>query len=155
MIRFRTADFPRDTKAILEIWREYIASPTVSLDFQDNEAEFANLPGKYAAPDGRIILAERNMQIVGCIAFRKVDQEICEMKRLYVRPSARGLGLGNQLTRHLIEAAREAGYVQIRLDVLAEFEKAREIYQANGFVPADPVSHNPLPGTSFLGLILR
>jgi putative acetyltransferase len=153
-MRIRNAVFPQDIAAVLEIWREFVASPTVSLEYQDNETEFAKLPGKYELPDGSIILAENQARLVGCVAFRKVNAEICEMKRLYVRPSARGLGLGVQLTTRLIEQARTAGYLEMRLDVLAEFQKAREIYKALGFLPADPVSFNPLPGTSFLGLKL-
>lgn len=150
----RVAQFPQDAPAILEIWREYVASPTVSLDYQGNEAEFANIPGKYAQPTGCILLAERAQGLAGCIAFRKVSAEICEMKRLYVRPSARGLGLGFLLAKGLIDQAKKVGYSEMRLDVLAEFEKAREIYRVLGFAPAEPVSVNPLPGTDFLGLKL-
>lgn len=140
---------------MLEIWREFVASPSVSLDFQGNEAEFASLPGKYGPPGGRILLADRDGQIVGCIALRKVEEAICEMKRLYVRPVARGLGLGTLLVDRLIDEAREAGYDEMRLDVLEEFKQARKLYAAFGFVPAEPVSFNPLPGTQFLGLKLR
>ena len=151
----RQAEFPRDTAAILDIWREYVASPSVSLDYQGNEAEFANLPGKYAPPEGRVLVAEQHGRLIGCIAFRKVDADICEMKRLYVRSEGRGIGMGLQLTRRLIAVATEAGYVEMRLDVLAEFERARAIYESLGFGPAEPVAFNSLPGTSFLGLILR
>ncbi len=155
MVTVRQAEFPKDAAAVLEIWREFVASPSVSLDFQGNEAEFENFPGKYAAPDGRVLVAERNGSLVGCISFRKVNSDICEMKCLYVRPEGRGYGLGLQLTRCLIAAAIEAGYGEMRLDVLAEFETARAIYKSLGFTTADPVSFNPLPGTSFLGLALR
>jgi putative acetyltransferase len=151
----RHARFPEDTSAVLNIWREYVASPSVSLDYQGNEQEFAELPGKYAAPDGRILLAHRVGQIEGCIALRKVDISICEMKKLYVRPRARGLGLGQKLVQRLINEAREIGYQEMRLDVLAEFRSARKIYQSLGFVAAEPVSFNPVPDTSFLGLKLR
>lgn len=155
MTMIRHARFPADTEAVLGIWREFVASPTVSLDFQGYEAEFADLPGKYAPPDGRLIVAERLGELDGCIALRRVTAEICEMKRLYVRPRARGSGLGLQLVKRLIDEAREAGYAEMRLDALAEFEQARRIYLGLGFVPADPVSFNPLPGTAFLGLTLR
>ncbi len=155
MVTVRRAEFPQDAEAVADIWREFVDSPSVSLDYQGNETEFANLPGKYAAPEGRVLVAERNGKLVGCIAFREVNSEICEMKRLYVRPEGRGVGLGLQLTRLLIAAAIEVGYVEMRLDVLAEFEKARAIYESLGFAPADPISFNPLPGTSFLGLAPR
>lgn len=151
----RHAEFPQDTDAILDIWREYVASPNVSLDYQGNEAEFANLPGKYAPPEGRLLLAECDGTIEGCISLRKVSDTLCEMKRLYVRPRARGLGLGRQLVEQLILEARDAGYEELRLDVLEEFHQARELYHQLGFEPADPVSFNPVPGTAFLGLKLR
>ena len=155
MTTIRHAEFPRDAAAVLDIWREFVASPTVSLDYQSNETEFANIPGKYAQPSGRIMVAEQDGQLVGCGAFRKVTSEICEMKKLYVRPVARGLSLGYQLTSILIEEARLAGYAEMRLDVLAEFVKAREIYAALGFEAAEPISYNPTAGASFLGLKLR
>lgn len=154
MTTIRHAFFPADTAAVLDIWREYVASPTVSLDYQGYDAEFADLPGKYAQPDGRLIVAERLGQLVGCIALRNVSTEICEMKRLYVRLHARGLGIGHGLVTRLIGEAKDAGYSEMRLDVLAEFKQAQALYQRLGFVAADPVSTNPVPGTSFLGLRL-
>ena len=77
------------------------------------------------------------------------------MKRLYVRPEARGMALGRRLAEAIVEEARSAGYAEMRLDVLPEFEAARRVYRSMGFVPADAVSHNPVPGTAFLGLDLR
>ena len=151
----RPALFPQDAADVLDIWREFVASPSVNLDFQNYQAEFADLPGKYAAPDGRILLGDSDGGIDGCIAFRRIDPAICEMKRLYVRPRARGQRLGHRLVAQLIDDARAAGYAEMRLDVLAEFKQARQLYAAMGFGPADPVSFNPLPGTSFLGLRLR
>jgi ribosomal protein S18 acetylase RimI-like enzyme len=123
----------------------------VSLDFQGYESEFSELPGKYANPKGGVLLAECNRSVVGCVAFRPVDDSICEMKRLYVRPEARGAGLGRQLVVHLLVEAKNAGYEEMRLDVLAEFAHARKLYAELGFTPADPVSFNPLSGTPFLG----
>jgi len=155
MFAIRHASFPSDSEAVLDIWREFVASPSVSFEYQGYEAEFADLPGKYAPPGGRLLLVEGHEDIEGCIALRQVSATICEMKRLYVRPRARGHGLGFQLVERLIEEAREAGYSEMRLDVLAEFQQARRIYANFGFVVADPVSYNPLPGTSFLGLKLR
>ena len=86
------------------------------------------------------------------MAFRKVNDTVCEMKRLYVRPSARGEGLGRQLVEHLITEAKQAGYDEMRLDVLGEFARARQLYADLGFKPADPVSFNPIAGTAFPGL---
>ncbi|MCB2060651.1 MAG: GNAT family N-acetyltransferase [Novosphingobium sp.] len=155
MAAIREALFPEDAAGVLDIWREFVASPSVSLDYQGNESEFADLPGKYAAPEGRVLLAAADDRIDGCVAFRKVSDAICEMKRLYVRPRARGCGLGRLLVEKLIAAARSSGYAEMRLDVLAEFEAAQKLYADLGFVPAEPVSFSPLPGTLFLGLRLR
>lgn len=155
MITIRQALFPQDGEAVLDIWREFVASPSVNLDFQGYEAEFADIPGKYGAPEGRILLAQVGDQIKGTVSLRKVSETVCEMKRLYVRPSARGLRLGRKLTEMLITEAVHAGYSDMRLDVLAEFTSAQRLYANLGFVPAEPVSFNPLPGTLFLGLQLR
>ena len=154
MTTIRHARFPADTAAVLGIWREYIESPSVRLDYQDYEAEFADLPGKYASPAGRLLVAERFGTLEGCVALRKVTAEICEMKRLYVRPRARGLSIGLGLVEQLIAEAKAQGYAEMRLDVLAEFGKARALCCKMGFVAADPVTFNPLPGTAFLGLRL-
>jgi putative acetyltransferase len=154
MIDIRHAQFPKDMAAVLDIWREYVVSPSVSLDYQDNEAEFASLPGPYARPDGRLLLAERSGQVVGCIALRRVSRQICEMKRLYVRPSVRDLGVGRRLVQRLIAEAQSAGYVEMRLDVLPEFKAAQRLYAELGFAPAAQVAHNPIAGALFLGLLL-
>ncbi|MEO7887127.1 MAG: GNAT family N-acetyltransferase, partial [Polaromonas sp.] len=89
MTDIKSAAFPDDLERVIAIFREYIASPSVSLDFQDYEAEFAALPGKYAAPDGCLLLAWKEQAVVGCAALRRVDDTVCEMKRVYVRPNAR------------------------------------------------------------------
>ena len=152
MVSVRKATFPQDETEVLSIWREFVASPSVDLGFQGYEDEFANLPGKYGAPTGCLLLGTVVGSVQGCVGFRRVNTEICEMKRLYVRPSARGHGLGRRLVEDLIAEARNAGYGEIRLDVLAEFEAARKLYTDMGFEPAEPVSHNPLADTTFLGL---
>ncbi len=150
----RHAIFPDDKAAVLEIWREFIANSPVNLDYQNNEAEFADLPGKYTSPKGCVLLADREGEIEGCVAMRHVTPEICEMKRLYVRPRSQGLHLGRALAERLIEEARAVGYSEMRLDVQAKFVTARKLYEALGFVEAKPVSFNPVPGASFLGLHL-
>lgn len=154
MLNLRSALFPQDREAMLGIWREFIASPSVSLEFQGNEAEFADLPGKYGPPDGLVLLALLSDKVVGCVAMRRVSDAICEMKRLYVRPAARGMGAGRQLAERLLVEARLVGYSEMRLDVLAEFAHALKLYRDLGFDDADPVSFNPLPGTRFLGKAL-
>jgi GNAT superfamily N-acetyltransferase len=150
----RQARFPEDYEAVLAIWREYIESPQTSLDYQGNEAEFAELPGKYAPPAGRLLLGKVGSDVAGCVAVRPVTAAICEMKKLYVRPAFRGGGLGLMLVKRAIAEARAAGYSEIRLDVLAEFAAAQRLYTTLGFLPAEPVAHNPTQGAKFLGLPL-
>lgn len=154
MTIIRHAIFPDDTEVVLDIWREFIANSPVNLDYQNNDAEFANLPGKYASPKGRVLLADRGGAIEGCVAMRQVTPEICEMKRLYVRPQSQGQRLGRTLAECLIEVARAEGYSEMRLDVQAMFVPARKLYETLGFVSAEPISFNPVPGASFLGLHL-
>ncbi len=153
-IAIRPAGIPADLGAVTAIFREYVASPTVSLAYQDYETEFADLPGKYAEPDGRILLAWLDGAVVGCAALRRVDGERCELKRVYVRPAARGRRIGRLLVERMIREARKAAYATMCLDVLPEFAAARQLYARLGFVPAPPVSHNPVPGTAFLALDL-
>ena len=154
MIRIQCARFPDDLDNVIAIFREYVTSPTVDLGFQDFESEFARLPGKYAEPEGRILLAWQGSSVVGCVALRHVDQATCELKRLYVRPAARGLNLGRELVECMIREARSAGYSRMCLDVLPEFEAAQQLYRSLGFLPAEAVSFNPVPGTQFLALNL-
>ena len=154
MLSISQAIFPVDQTEVVSIFREYVRSPSVNLDFQDYEAEFAALPGKYAAPDGRLLLARAGHTVLGCAALRRVDASTCEMKRVYVRPAGRGQNLGRMLVEALLSEARMAGYSRICLDVLPEFTAAQKLYESLGFVPAPPVSFNPVPGTRFLALML-
>lgn len=153
-ITLRRARLPDDEAAVLAIWREYIASVTVSLAFQDNETDFANLSAHYGPPAGAVILAERQGSVVGCVAMRPLSQAVCEMKRLYVRTEGRGHDLGRQLIASICAEARRAGYAEMRLDVLPEFVRARALYENAGFQLAEPHTFNPVPGTAFLGLRL-
>ncbi|MBA5686129.1 GNAT family N-acetyltransferase [Rugamonas apoptosis] len=154
MTTIQAARFPQELEAVCAIFREYIASASVSLVFQDYEAEFAALPGKYAAPEGQLLLAWKDGEVVGCAALRQVDAQTCEMKRVYVRPAARGENLGRRLVQRILEAARDAGYSRLCLDVLPEFIAAQRLYASLGFVEAAPVAFNPVPGTKFLALDL-
>jgi len=154
MTIIRHAIFPDDTASLLHIWREFIANSPVNLDYQGNDAEFTNLPGKYAAPMGCVLLADRGGEIEGCVALREVSVAICEMKRLYVRPQARGRHLGRSLVEQLIAEARTIGYREMRLDVQEKSVSAKKLYAAFNFTEAEPVSFNPVSGASFLGLHL-
>jgi len=154
MVTIRRAQFPTDGPAVVSIWREFIANSPVNLDYQNNEVEFATFADKYAAPKGCVLLAEMEGTIVGCVAMRQVTPTICEMKRMYVRQDARGKHIGRELAEHLIREARAAGYREMRLDVQEKSLPARKLYANLGFVPAEPISFNPVEGASFLGLPL-
>mgnify|MGYP001501899527 CR=1 FL=1 len=154
MATLSAARFPEDIHHVVAIFREYVASPSADLVFQEFETEFANLPGKYGQPDGCVVLARARGTVVGCAALRKVNSVTCELKRVYVRPGARGGSIGRRLVEHMIQQARVIGYTTMCLDVLPEFVAAQRLYESLGFVPAEPVSYNPIPGTKFLALSL-
>ncbi len=154
MLIIGPATFPNDAIEVIEIWREFIGNSSVNLDYQKNKLDVSYLPGEYAPPAGRILLAREGHNVVGSIAMKRVDAAICEMKRLYVKPTARGAGLGRALSLRLMEEARSAGYREIRLDVHGEFIHARRLYADLGFTAAEPVSYNPVPDAKFLGLLL-
>ena len=155
MYTVERATFPTDLNAVLDLYREYIASTSVDLAFQGNDEEFNNLSKKYSSDESKIFLATINQKPVGCAAFRKVDDDTCEMKRVYVRPTARGSKLGAKLVERVLQEATESGYKKICLDVLPEFKAALALYQSYGFVQHPPVTNNPVPGTQFLGLDLE
>lgn len=138
-----------------QLFREYEAWIEVDLCFQSFEKELAGLPGDYAAPDGRLLLAFEKGELAGCIALRKRERGVCEMKRLFVRPEFHGKGIGRQLVDAIVREAREIGYRKMRLDTLPpKMNKAIAIYQSLGFVEIEPYYENPVPGAKFMELAL-
>jgi len=133
-----------------ELFREYAASIGSDLSFQDFNAELDGLPGKYAQPDGVMILARQKGEPCGCVALRKIDTRTCEMKRLYVKPAGRGLGIGRSLVTRIIEEARARGYSSMRLDTWPSMKSAVALYKSFGFQEIAPYTFNPIPGTLFL-----
>lgn len=154
-IEIAAARVPEDLPAVVALFRDYAAGLDVDLCFQGFDAEVASLPGAYAPPAGRLLLARRRGEPVGCVALRALDGGRCEMKRLYVAPSARGTGLGERLVRRLCEEARTIGYTRLCLDTLPSMSSAISLYTKLGFVPIEPYVFNPVPGARFLGLNLR
>lgn len=140
-----------DLNTVRELLREYEASLGVSLDFQGFDDEVAELPGAYAPPHGALLIASDD---AGCVALRRIDEQTCELKRLYVRPAWRGLGLGRQLTLAALDRARELGYRQVRLDTLPGMERAQALYDELGFREIAAYRRNPVPGARFLELEL-
>ena len=155
MYKVERAIFPADLDDVLDLYREYIGSTSVDLGFQGNEEEFKHLSESYSSDESKIFLAKTNGAPVGCAAFRKVDNHTCEMKRVYVRPVARGSKLGAKLVDIILEEAIKSGYKKICLDVLPEFKAALNLYKSYGFVNHPPVTNNPVLGTQFLGLDLE
>ena len=144
----------KDLEEVRVLLREYAASLDFDLCFQGFEQELADLPGKYAPPDGRLWLATCAAGPAGCVAIRKLDEGICEMKRLYVRPSLRGAGVGRLLASTAIAQARDMGYRLMRLDTAPSMTAAIALYRSLGFRQIAPYCHNPLPGALFLELRL-
>jgi ribosomal protein S18 acetylase RimI-like enzyme len=136
------------------IFQEYAATLSVDLCFQGFEQELLDLPGEYASPRGALLLAWLEGALAGCCALRPLDScdyaNAAEMKRLFVRPACRGLGLGRQLTEAILDAARAAGYSCVLLDTLDDMESARALYEDLGFVEIPPYYHNPHAGAHYL-----
>jgi putative acetyltransferase len=142
-----------------ELFPEYAKALSVDLCFQDFARELQELPGKYAPPAGRLLLAYYNdtdasEHLAGCGALRPLSTEVCEMKRLYVRPEFRGRGIGRALTLALISAAHEIGYRALRLDTLPEMREAHKLYEELGFRAIAPYYENPVEGVRYLELDL-
>jgi putative acetyltransferase len=153
VIREARAD---DVPAVRQLFEEYADSLGFDLSFQEFERELADLPGEYAPPTGRLLLAvTEEGDAVACVAVHKLDGRTCEMKRLYVRPEFRGTGLGRRLARAAIDAAREIGYERMRLDTVPSMAEAQRLYESLGFREIEPYRFNPVSGTRFMELDLR
>ena len=154
MAEIRWALIPGELIAVKSLFQEYADSLSFGLDFQDFREELATLPGKYAPPLGAILLARENGETVGCVAVRPLGEGICEMKRLYVKPSHRGKNLGRDLALAIIEEAKRLGYKAMRLDTVVEMKEASALYRTLGFQPIDAYCYNPLPGAMYFELKL-
>ncbi len=154
IVQAQTDEDLRDARALFE---EYAASLDFDLGFQGFAAELAGLPGDYAPPRGRLLLAFHKGRLAGCVALRELEAGVCEMKRLYVRPAFRGrrdLRVGHALAEAIVGAAGDIGYECMRLDTVPSMARARSLYQTLGFREIPPYRYNPIPGTAFMELRL-
>ena len=139
-----------DIERARSLFREYETSLGVDLCFQGFEQELAGLPGAYAPPSGRLLLAVDDGRPAGCIALRPLGADGCEMKRLYVRPEFRGRRVGRLLAERLLAEARAIGYARLRLDTLPSMKEAIPLYRSLGFAEIAPYYANPVPGALFM-----
>jgi putative acetyltransferase len=138
-------------EAVRILFREYEMWLGMSLCFQDFERELRELPGSYAPPDGRLYIVKLDAMLSGCIALRKLDNDICEMKRLYLNENTRGRGIGNELIQLLIADAQNIGYKKMRLDTYPpKMAKAVKLYESHGFRPILKYYDNPHDGVLFM-----
>lgn len=145
----REAHGAADMDAVRTLFQEYAGTLNFSLCFQGFDAELAGLPGQYAPPRGNAWLAEANGQLAGCVAVRPLDDDICEMKRMFIRPAYRGLKLGRQLAETTLEFARRAGYRAMRLDTVETLRAAMTLYRSMGFIEIPAYYDNPVPGVHY------
>lgn len=154
-IKLIVAESSEHIEAARALFKEYGASLGFSLCFQSFDQELAELPGSYAPPRGRLLLAadDGEPEYAGCVALHPLGEDVCEMKRLYVRPAFRGRGVGQQLVAAIIAAGRELGYKSMRLDTVpGVMDSAIKMYRQTGFREIAPYTNNPVPGAIFMEL---
>lgn len=161
MAFIRPARYPDDLPELRALLREYAIPLGEDPSFQTFEEELAGLPGPYAPPAGRLLILEREgsgsegQVAAGCVALRRLDDEVCEMKRLWIRPAHQGLGLGRALAMAIIDEARRSGYARMRLDTLPSMTSAIALYRSLGFRPIAPYGPYRIPGLMFFELALQ
>ena len=154
-LSFTQVESPAHISQARELFLEYAQSLGFSLCFQNFDKELADLPGDYAPPEGRLLLAEYDGQLAGCVALHKLEPDTCEMKRLYLRRQFHGKGLGRALADRIIAEAREIGYKRMRLDTVEPVMKdAVDMYRKLGFKEIAPYRENPMPGTLYMEIQL-
>ncbi len=160
MLRVLPADSEAALSQVRKLFREYAMNPGVVQCLEDFEREVALLPGRYAPPRGRLLLAlpegaAAPGEAGGCAALRELDKNACEMKRLYVQPALRGKGAGRELVRSLIQEAQTIGYKTMVLDTLPSMREAHQLYRTLGFREISSYQTNPIPGALFFEFRLR
>jgi len=154
MLQIVPVETDQQLELVKTFFAEYADSLDFDLDFQDFEEELATLPGDYRPPRGRLLLAEYEDEVAGCVALRDLGDRICEMKRLYVRPQFRGRGIGRALAEAVIEKAKKSSFAHMRLDTAPSMAAARALYASLGFREIGPYRYNPIEGAVFMELTL-
>jgi ribosomal protein S18 acetylase RimI-like enzyme len=154
MLNIITASSERDYQQALELFDRYAESLHFNLCFQNYEEERRNLCREYGAPAGCLLLVKDGEEAIGCVALRKMEAGICEMKRMYVKPEYRGKGVGRKLAEAVIEAARELNYQRMRLDTISQMTEAIALYRKLGFYEIQPYRYNPIPGVIYMEKML-
>lgn len=142
----------QDLREIRALFEEYARSLDFNLCFQGFDRELAELPGRYAPPSGRLLLALVDGAVAGCVALRDIGGGSCEMKRLYVRPAFHGQGVGRRLATAIVEQGRAAGYASMKLDTVPAMKPAIALYESLGFRDIGPYTNNPIEGARYMEL---
>jgi putative acetyltransferase len=154
MILIIEASGSPDVATVRSMFEEYASTLGFDLDFQDFDDELTSLPGRYAPPEGCLLLAKDGESVAGCVGVRPIDERTCEMKRLYVRPEFRGRGAGRALAEEAIARARLMGYERMRLDTLGSMTEANALYRSLGFAEIGSYRYNPIEGARYFELSL-
>ena len=149
-LKFIEADLVKDLEIVTELFKEYADGIHTDLSFQNFEHELKHLAAQYGKPYGTVLLAKtKEKDIVGCVGIRPLESGICELKRMYLRPAARGLGLGTALLQKAIQMGIQLGYTYMRLDTLPTMHAAMSLYEKEGFYQIEPYRFNPIAGTKY------
>lgn len=154
ILKFVEANDLENLENIKILFTEYSNSLNIDLCFQDFNNELKTLPGKYKKPSGSLILAFVDENLAGCVALKKLEDDVCELKRLYVRDKFRGLKIGKILLEEIVKEAKNIGYTYMRLDTLPSMKSAQGLYEKIGFYDINPYTYNPIEGARYMELKL-
>ncbi|UWD48020.1 GNAT family N-acetyltransferase [Clostridioides difficile] len=154
ILKFVEANDLENLENVKILFTEYSNSLNIDLCFQDFNNELKTLPGKYKKPLGSLILAFVDENLAGCVALKKLEDDVCELKRLYVRDKFRGLKIGKILLEEIVKEAKKIGYTYMRLDTLPSMKSAQGLYEKVGFYDINPYTYNPIEGARYMELKL-